>query len=799
MKYLLIIFTTSLITTSLWAQTVSVSVSGSIKDKKSLIEIPFANIVVKKKDSTFVTGTISDEEGHFILPKINNGDYFLEVSLVGYKTQITPLFVGTLSSYLDMGNIFIEESVEELQEVVVSSEQTLGRKMDKKVYTIENNVSQIGGSILQSMQNLPGVTVQDGLVSLRGNSNVVVLMDGKQSAITGFGDQKGLENIPVSTVDRIEIINNPTAEYDANGNAGIINIILRKETEKGFNGRVGITGGAGALWIRKQNLPDIRPQYHFTPKINPSVSLNYRNQKANFFLQADNLYTETLNKNEFITRTYDDGTVINQQLKRNRDTNYFTSRAGLDYSIDENNDFTISGFFSRESIMDRGDEPFFNEDLSTRNRLWEFLEDEVLTSIIGSAEYQHRFKSPGHLIDIQLNYSFNREDEKYFFDNILPGATYNESFYLIADQHVIDLTADYAKPLKFGMLKTGLKFRRRTIPTDMQFNPSTNSPLDPDADGEATYAENIPATYVDYTFNKNSIEAEVGMRLEYVNLKYEVDPNHNTYKSDGYDYFQPFPNIRITKTLNSRNKLSLFYNRRVDRPDEVDIRIFPKYDDAEIIKVGNPGLKPQFTNAFEFGYKYIWGSGELYTAAYYKESDGTITRISTTVPGSTLIYTVFQNIGLSSNVGLELVFNQDVSDVLSLSVNANGYFNQIEAYEVTNQYPTTTTFNFERQSMTSGNIKVNSLFKFSSSLEAQLSAVYLAPDLIPQGRIDYRFSLDLGVRKFIQQGNGELFFNATDLLNTMIIHKEIEGNNFVYTTDDYYETQVVRIGYSYKF
>ena len=136
---------------------------------------------------------------------------------------------------------------------------------------------------MQSMQNLPGVTVQDGQVLLRGSNQIMVLIDGKQTAITGFGNQNGLDNLPASSVEKIEIINNPSAKYDGNGNAGIINIVMKKEDQEGFNGKVGLTTGLGALWVRKENYPGIRPQYQQTPKINPSVSLNYRKKSINLF------------------------------------------------------------------------------------------------------------------------------------------------------------------------------------------------------------------------------------------------------------------------------------------------------------------------------------------------------------------------------------------------------------------------------------------------------------------------------------------------------------------------------------
>jgi len=649
------------------------------------------------------------------------------------------------------------------------------------------------------MQNLPGVTLQEGKVQLRGNDKVTILIDGKQTALTGFGSQAGLDNLPASAIDKIEIINNPSSKYDANGNAGIINIIMKKNKQNGFNGKVGSTTGLGSLWVRKENLPTIRPQYTFTPKINPSVSLNYKKDKVNIFLQADNLYTQTLNKNEFVTRNYADGTTINSQLKRNRNTNFLTTKAGMDWNINEQNTLTLSGMFGSEKIIDRGDQPFFNADMSQRLRLWQFLEDELKTTVMATAAYQHKFKEAGHVLNMGFNYTFHREDERYFYDNYLPTSTGTDAFKLLSDEQVYDFNIDYSKPLKYGRLEAGVKLRNRSIPTDMLFIPGANSVLDIDAGGWANYRELIPAIYSNYVFENEKWEAELGLRLEYVKIQYDVNPNHSTYKSDGYNYTQPFPNLRVAYKLTDNSKLSLFYNRRVDRPNEVDIRIFPKYDDAEIIKVGNPALRPQFTNSIDLGYKNTWNKGYFYSAFYHRFATGTISRISSTVPNSTLLYAIFQNAGKSYNTGLEAILNQKVSPIYSFNINGNIYRNQINAFSVNNLYPKPNTFTAEKQTAISGNLKLTNNFRFTTGWDFQLNAIYLAPDIIPQGKIKSRFSIDTGVKKSVQKGRGELFINASDLLNTMVIKKEIQGMDFQYTSRDYYETQVVRLGYSYKF
>lgn len=794
----LLVFTVSM----LQAQTSAVTVSGIIKGKADKTALPFVNIVLKtEKDSAFVTGTVSNEEGRFTLTNIKSGNYVLQFSYTGFASKSQPVLVGTLSSFLDLGTIELQQDAKQLQEVVVSSKQDdVSNKMDKKTYSVAANISQSGGSVLQTLKNLPGVTTsQDGKVELRGSDKVAILIDGKQTALTGFGSQTGLDNIPASAIERIEIINNPSAKYDANGNAGIINIIYKKNKQQGFNGKVGFTTGIGALWQKKENLPTIRPQYQATPKINPSLSLNYRKNKVNAFLQADWLYTETLNKNEFVTRTFDDGTIINQQTKRNRNTHFVTTKAGIDWSINNQDMLTVSGLFGIEKIIDRGDQPFFNKDFTSRQRLWQFVEDELKTTAVASVAYQHKFKQAGHLLNIGFNYTFHREDEKYNFVNTLPIYTGLDSFKLLSDEHVADFNIDYVKPLKYGRIEGGVKFRYRDIPTNMQFKPGINSPLDTNAGGAATYTEIIPAVYGNYVYESKKLEAEIGLRVEYVDLKYKVNPNHNTYKSDGYNYTQPFPNVRLAYKINDQNKISLFYNRRVDRPNEVDIRIFPKYDDAEIIKVGNPALRPQFTNSYELGYKTNLKKGYFYSALYHRSTQGTITRIATQVPPSTLIYTVFQNARHSSNTGIEMVLQQDFSKVFSFNTNVNIYRNIIDAFTVQNKYPVVSTYTAGKEKFTSGNIKLNGIFHLPKQTDIQITSIYLAPDIIPQGKIGTRFSVDMGIKKQIQKSKGELFFNASDIFNTLRIKKEINGNGFKLTSTDYYETQVFRLGYSYKF
>lgn len=799
---LFILFITVCVSNFLIAQTSLVNISGTIKDKSSKKLLPYVSVVIKNKtDNSFVTGTATNENGFFTLKEVKPGNYYVEITYVGYQTFKQNIFVGKLNNFLDLGTVELIENVQDLNGVVVTAKQEMVKEtMDKKIFKMDDNFSQAGSSVLQAMKNLPGITIsQEGKVFLRGSDKVTILIDGKQTALTGFGSQAGLDNIPASSIEKIEVINNPSAKNDANGSAGIINIILKKNKKEGWNGKVGVTTGIGALWQKETNLPTIRPQYLNNHKINPSIALNYRKKDINWFFQGDLINQRVLNKNEFITREYSNGNIVKQQFLENRTQTITVARTGLDWNINQNNTLTLSALYNREAHIDRGDLPYFNKDLSQRNRLWQYYEDEVNTAVNASLIYEHKYKQSGHKLTVNLNYTFHREDEKFRFDNYLTNSISNDATLLIADENVSDLNIDYIKPLKAGRLEVGTKLRWRYIPTNMKFEPGQNSVLDLGAQGWANYNEYIAALYTNYIYENKNWEVEAGLRAEMVKVNYDVTPQHNTYKSDGYNYLQPFPNMRLAYLINDKSRISLFYNRRVDRPDEQDLRIFPKYDDPEILKTGNPALQPQFTNTIELGYKTNWLNGYLYTALYTRFINNILTRIITAPTNSTFINSISQNAGNGRNEGVEILLNQEISKSVLLNINLNAYQNTISAFTINNVYPFNVFYSANKEQLFSGNLKLNALFKFSHNWQMQLTSVYLAPDLIPQGRIESRYALDIGVKKSIQKNKAEIFANASDILNTMRINKVITADGFTVKSRDLYETQIIRVGYSYKF
>lgn len=784
------------------AQENGVTLTGTIRDRTDQSKLSFVNVLLfQSMDSSFIQGVITDEDGQFTMDNIKSGEYYLNVSYLGFQEENIPVRVGRLSPFLDLGSIYLSESSEMLEEVMITARQEeVAGDLDKKSVLIEDNISQLGGSVLQAMSNLPGVTIdRDGKVIIRGSDQVAVLIDGKQTALTGFGEQQALDNIPASAVERIEIINNPSARFDATGMAGIVNIIFKKEKKEGWNGKVGLIAGMGALGIKQENLPGIRDQYRFTPKINPSASVNYKKDKINFFFMGDALYHQQMMRNEFITRIYSDGSEINQQFLENRTQPIYNVKTGLDWSLNDNNLITFSGLFNYRAYVDLGDLPYFNAESGDRLRLWQYYEEEVNQTLQASISHKYQFKQPGRTLETTFNYSFRRKDEVFYFDNFLPASIGTDTTSLIADENVYDLTIDYIRPLRSGRYEIGTKQRARIFPNFITFTPGVNSILDPSLSGSAEYRELLSAVYGNYVWESTHFELEAGLRIEYAQIDYLVDPNHSVYESDGFSYLEPFPNLRFAWLIGDDSNLSLFYNRRVNRPEEKALRVFPTYADPEILRLGNPTLIPQFSQSIELGFKHSWKSGYVYSAAYYRYLQNILTFIITSLPESTRLASIDQNAGDGVNTGVEVILDQKINSWLKMDINTNIYQNVINAFTINNAYPTNTPFSMEEQKAISGNVKANFQIKLPYQTTLQVTGIYLAPDIVPQGTIDARYALDFGIKRTIQNGRGELFLNVTDLFNTMIMRYELMGNDFQLRSTDYFETQAVRLGYQYRF
>jgi len=803
--HLLLVPLIALTTSGLVAQK-TITITGQVFEETDQQPLPFVTVAVNEEiTNTTITGTVTDMDGRFTISKLPTGTYVIEISYIGFETIQKKVAAGGLNPIFDLGKIQLTATAESLDAIsIVAERQTVSSDLDKKSFRLDDVIAQSGGSVLDAMKTMPGVAFdQEGKVVLRGSDKVVVLIDGKQSSLTGFGNQKGLSNIPAANIERIEIINNPSAKYDANGFAGIVNIIYKKEKQTGFNGDAGLSFGLGALSKRREDTPTDFGSYSVNPKLIPSLNLNYRTNKLNYFLQTEFIIQEALPNNEFTTRFYDDGRNIVSQVPENRRQFRSIITGGVDYAISEKDHLTVSGMFDREKHIDTSQVAFIDLNTNSRNRLYTWKEEEVTSFINVAANYKHDFEQAGHSLSVNAQYTRGLEDESYFLNDSSAVRIGRDMTNIRAIEHTTSLSTDYARALSNGRIELGAKARLRRLPVDYTIHRGNQSIIYPGLGDFSKWSENLYAVYANYLLEKEQFDVEAGLRAEQAEVTYVLDPQNIYYDTnDSYDYFELYPSVRFTYKINDRNKISTFYNRRVDRPGEPELRVFPKYDDPELLKVGNPYLRPQFTNSVEVAHRYSWNSGSLFSAIYHREINGAYQRIFSIDNSNSnydIINRIYQNTGHSTNTGIELLFSQDLADYWKLTTSVNFYRNSIDSFQGTLLFPFERPFLIEESSNNAGDIKVTSTFTLPWETEAQITGLWFSDRNIPQGTELARSSVDIGFSKSIWDKKGKITLSASDLFNRFGLRQEIDGQGFTANYQNFYETQIVRLGFNYKF
>jgi outer membrane receptor protein involved in Fe transport len=783
-----------------------VHVSGRLVDSESGEPLAFAAVTVHRTPSgDLVSGAVTDDAGRFGIIGIPEGQYLVRFTYLGYEAGETDLLVGELNRNFDLGTIPLARASQDLDEVTVRAERPdVSPDMEKKTVYMDENIAGSGGSVLDAMRTMPGVTVdQEGRVILRGSDRVVVLIDGKQSSLTGFGNQRGLDNIPAANIERIEIITNPSARYDAAGMAGIINIVYRKERETGFNGDAGLAMGLGALTRPREDLPTDLGSYAVNPKLIPGVNVNYRRDKVNFFLQSEAMFLKGLPNNEFTTRTYDDGQVTRSQVPENRTQQHYILKGGADVFFNGRNTLTLSGIYDWESHVDTAQVAYIDGQTDERYRYITWHEEEITGFMNYSARFKHNFIQPGHVLDAYAQYTRGWEDETYYINDSSYVREGRDVTSVLGVEHIVGLELDYTKPLSSGRLEAGGKLQVRRLPVDYEARPGPQTMLYPGLGNWSDWGENIYAGYVNFIHESPSYDIEAGIRAEQTEVFYEMDPENIYYsENDAYDYFGLYPAIRLSYKPHPDHRISVFYNRRVDRPGEPELRMFAKSDDHELLKVGNPYLRPQFTQSFELAYRFKWESGSVYLAGYYRMIDDPFMRVYTADTSNAaydVIVKIYANTGSATNAGAEGVFSQQLFGLWKLTGNANYYRNTIHSHRGSLLFPYPHDFRIEESQDNTFDLKLNNQFDIGQRWQVQLTALYLAPKNIPQGRQLSRSSVDLGILLRLFGSRGELRFSASDIFNTYGIRQEISGEGFSALYENFYETQVFRLGFKYKF
>lgn len=779
--------------------------SGRVVDATNGAVIGFASVRLERPASgPASSGTFTEDDGRFFVQGLSHGQYAVWISFPGYITAETELLVGELNAIYDLGDIELRllESFEE--EITVTAETIRAAGLDTQVFRMDDGPAQVTGSLLDAMRSLPGVTVdQEGRVSLRGSDRVAILIDGRQSSLTGFGSQRGLDGVSAANVEAIEIINNPSARFDASGMAGIINIIYRQEEELGLSGDVGLSVGNGQFTKQRADLPTELGSYSHNPKLIPSVNANYNTDTVRSFVQGELLLQDDLPNNEFTTRFYDDGRVIESQVPENREQTHYIVRAGSDWSVTDTDRVSVSGIYDFETHTDRAQVPFIDVATQQRDRFWFWREEEDTGFANVSVDYTREYSAPGHELNVNLQYTRGWEDESYFLNEVSRVREGTDMTRLDAQENTLPLSIDYVRPLRSGRLELGTRLQRRWLPITYTVGRGERSVIYEGLGDFSDWEEDLVALYGNLVHEKSRYSVEAGLRVEQTSVTYTI-PEENIYYdgSDAYDYFQLFPNLRVTYRLTPANRVIAAYNRRVDRPGEPELRIFPKYDDPEILKVGNPFLRPQFTNAFELGLGRSWDSGSVSAALYHRDIADSFLRIfaiDDSNPDYDIVNRIFENAGNSGQTGVELLFDQQVVPAWRVTGSVNWFQNDIDAFETTLLFPTRRPFALAASRDEAWDVTVNNRVELPGTVELQMSYIFYGKRNVPQGRELARSSVDVAATRPLYGDRAELIFTVTDLFNDFAIEREIDGQGFTALYQNFLESQVTTLGVRVRF
>ena len=791
--------------TAALAQEGTATLAGRILDVTDEAPVGFVSVVVENVESgEQVTGTLSGEDGRFLVQGLPPGQYRVGTSFPGFYPAAVEVFVGELNQSFDLGDIRLDRLETFEEEVTVTAEVIRAAGLDTQVFSLDDGATLSTGSLLDAMRNLPGVTVdQEGMVSLRGSDRVAILIDGRQSSLTGFGSQRGLDSVSAANVEAIEIINNPSARFDAAGMAGIINVIYRQEQQLGFSGDVGLSTGLGQFSRQRADLPTDLGSFANNPKIIPSLNLNHNTETVRSFFHGELLHQDDLPNNEFTTRFYDDGRVIESQVPENREQYHYIVRLGSDWNFANADTLSMSGIYDFERHVDQAQVPFILTSTGERERFWFWEENEDTGFANVSADWRRRFETPGHELGVNLQYTRGWEDEAYFLNEVSPVREGTDMTHLKAEENTVPLSLDYVRPLRAGRLELGGRLQWRWLPISYIVDRGVQSVIYDGLGDASDWDENIVAVYANLVHEQDSYSLEAGVRAEQTDVSYTI-PSENLYYSDSdrYDYFEIFPNARATYRLNSRNRLVAAYNRRIDRPGEPELRIFPKYDDPELLKVGNPFLRPQLTNAMEIGFGHSWEGGSASTALYYRDIQDSFFRIfaiDDSNPNYDVVNRVYENAGNSTQTGVELLLEHDIIDPWQVTGSVNWFRNTIDAFETTLLFPTVRPFALAASSDDTLDLTINNRLQLPGAVDLQLSYIYYGARNVPQGRERARSSVDLAVERPIMNDRAELIFTLTDIFNDFALEHEIDGQGFTALYQNFLETQVATLGLRVRF
>jgi outer membrane receptor protein involved in Fe transport len=757
-------------------------INGKVIDAETQKPIEYANVrLFSMSDSSLVTGTITSVDGVFTLKKIPVGEYYVEISFIGFEKLVKTISITKEKLEFSLNDIVLSAQSQQLEGVTVVGEKThIKYEIDKQVINVGKDATAAGGSAVEVLENTPSVQVNvDGDVSLRGSQDFTVLINGKPTQLSGTD---ALKQIPASSIEKIELITNPSAKYEAEGLSGIINIITKKNTMMGFNGLVNTTIGTGH-------------------KYSTNGTFNFRKKRLNLFTGfelSENYNSTDIGQASVVfsptNNYYQNSSIHNVDMQ---DAMVFTF--GFDYDINDKNSLSIQGKGGRRGYDDESESNSYDyTDLEpTKNNKYSYRYFDVYGEVMEyTLDYKnkigenHEFTITGHY---QSWNGFDAEDLR-----ATVGDSIDEMHYYKKNDfnYQTRINADYKRPLgKKGILEAGYQFKFNDRNEDFNFdNYDANTGemiYDPTFSNELKYRRYIHAGYAAYASEFKGFRYKVGIRGEYTDRRINID-TESTEEQDYVMNNQPdwFPSIHVSRDLKNGHSLQASYSRRITRPNAWLLNNNPKYFDANNIFYGSPNLLPQYTDSYELNYRKPFKKVFVSVQTYYRYTTNGFTQERKPIEGST---NKFSHQLINNNnqqaLGAELMNSIEVTKWLKVNIGGN-LFNRTEEGIIDGTEQSVSDFSW--------NAFTNANFNLKHGTRFQLTVYYSAPEEDLYGYRTPIYVLNLGANKSFFKGKLTAGISARDVLNTLKFDYEAKDalGNSTYTVEP--EGPKVSLNLSYR-
>ncbi|MCZ6594490.1 MAG: outer membrane beta-barrel family protein [Bacteroidetes bacterium] len=772
-----------------------VRVTGKVVEKGTNLPLEYTTIVFVDKDDKIIEGGITDPKGNYNI-EVPKGVYTIQFEFISYKTS--SLTNQRIFRNTKLPTMLLSLDSEILDEIVVRAETTeVQIRLDKKIYHIGKDLTTSGATIGDALNNVPSVTVDvDGTIALRGNENVQILINGRPSAIAGFGSTEALRQLPAESIDRVEVITSPSARYDAEGTAGILNIVLKKEKTLGLNGSVLTSIG--------------------TPfSIGLSGNINLRTDKFNIFNSSGYRYRKSpgnaIFENNFFSNTIENPLVI-EEREYDRSSRRFNTNLGMEYFITEKSSITASVFMhlgADEDVINNFTDEFDAQNILNISRIRTETETEDDLGYQISLNYINRFDDKGHELTTDLQFERDTETPNSFIieRNTFPITTILPSEDISEEEDNTEYLAqlDYVRPIgENAQFEAGYrgKFEKKITDYVLLEEVGTTGVFvrNDSISNLFTYKQNVQAFYTQYGNKIGNFSFLLGLRMESTSLKGDVtgeDVSNNDEFNINFDkdFIGLFPTVNLVYELNEKENITFGYNRRINRPRHWFLNPFPSRSSEANIFQGNPGLDPAYASAFDLGYLKRWEKITLTSSIYYQYETGAFTRIQEdtgelTSNGIPIIRSLPINLATNQRYGFEagMLFNAAKWLRLNGSLNifrfvTEGDFNGVD-------YGAEDTSWFSRLS-----VKVT----LPAKIEWQTNAFYRGPRNNSQTESEGIFSINLAVSKDFLKDNATIGISVSDLLNSRKRKSVTLTDTFRSYSEFQWRERQINLNFTYRF